>query len=427
MEFIDFQLRAWQADADHILVLVHSSPAGCMERPFRATAHLAQLDVARCRFGGMSAYDQFTLGQIFDLGKRLADALLPPPVQTLLERSLARIASGDGLRLRLCLDEALNDLPWEFLYGPDRAAGSLAGFLALDPRISIVRRSPTLIQTVKPSDDTLRMVFFGALWSDGDHWMAKQEYERLRQVLAPVAALVQVDPFRPASGLSIETALSNPAAIFHYVGHTECDGERGYLVREVVSRDRHDFDRMYSDQLAALLYRASVKLALFSACNSGYRAFAGPLLAADLPALVGVQGVVTNVAAERFCDVLYRFLAAGLSLDEAVTTARAALVTHIDPDERGSFDWGRFMVYLTAHNAVLLPRPASLAASKEVAHQERDLIIKVAGDLVLGSKVRKQIDTGGGLYIGRDALAAGDVIGRDQIITGDASPHDLEP
>ena len=144
----------------------------------------------------------------------------------------------------------------------------------------------------------------------------KQEYERLRQTLAPAAALLHVDPFRSASGLSIETALAHEAAIFHYGGHADWDGEQGYLVREVVPHaDQNEVDRLYSRQLAGLLHRAAVKLALFNACNSGYRVFAQPLMAAGLPALVGVQGPVVTVAAERFCDVLYRFIVAGLSLE----------------------------------------------------------------------------------------------------------------
>ena len=372
-------------------------------------------------------YDRLTLKQIVDLGNHLSEALFPTPVQTLLDRSLASVGHGGGLRLRLCLDEALSDLPWEFLRRPDPALGPLAGFLALDPRISIVRGAPILMRSVEPSDKALRMVFIGALWSNGDQWAVKQEYERLRQTLAPAAALLHVDPFRSASGLSIETALAHEATIFHYGGHADWDGEQGYLVREVVPHaDQNEVDRLYSRQLAGLLHRAAVKLALFNACNSGYRVFAQPLMAAGLPALVGVQGPVVTVAAERFCDVLYRFIVAGLSLDEAVTAARAALVTHIDPDKPGSFDWGRFMVYLAAQDAVLLPRPESLAASEERARREREVIINIAGDLVRGDKIDSRTHTGGGAYIGGNVSAAGNVVGRDKIITQAALPGDVE-
>ena len=428
MEFFDFHLRAWQADPDQIEVLVHSSPAGGMERPARVKFDLTRLDAAGRQYGDWRGYDQLTLGQIVELGGHLAEALLPTPVQTLLDRSLASVGQGDGLRLRLCLDEALNDLPWEFLRRPDSAPGPLAGFLALDPRISIVRGAPTLMRSVEPSDRALRMVFVGALWSNADQWAVEQEYERLRQALSPASELLHLDPFRPASGVSIETALASEAAIFHYSGHTDRDGDQGYLVREVVPRaDHNEVDRLYSGQLAGLLHRAAVKLALFSACNSGYRVFAQPLMAAGLPALVGAQGPVTTVAAERFCDVLYRFIGAGLSLDEAVTAGRAALVRQVDPDEPDSFDWGRFMVYLAAQDAVLLPRPESLAASQERARRERQVIINVAGDLVRGDKIDSQTYTGGGAYIEGDVSAGGNFAGRDQTLARAPSSPDLEP
>ena len=410
MEFLDFQLRAWQADSGHVDVLVHGSPAGTMDRPVRVAADLAAITASKERFGDYRAYNQFKLQEIFELGLQLSEALLAPPVWSLFDRSLRCIGPDDGLRLRLCLDTALWDLPWEFLYRPDRPAGALAGFLSLDPRISLVRGAPTLSRRIRPTGEAQRLVFLGALWRTGDQWLVEEEYAQLRAALAPAAALLGVDPFRPASGRSIETALLGPAAILHYSGHTDRDGQRGYLVREVVPQaDGNQVDRLYSDQLAPLLDQAGVTLAVFSACNSGYRVFAEPLMAAGLPALIGVQGPVTNVSSARFCDVIYRFIGAGLSLDEAVTAARAALVTEIDPDRRDSFDWGRFMVYLAAQDGILLPRPASLAAVSETARNERQFIVNVAGDYIAS-----QVETSGGAYIGGNVTAGGNVVGRDQ-------------
>lgn len=100
MDFIDFHLRAWQADTDHIQVLVHSSPVGSMERPVPVGVDLPRLDTVRRQFAAGCTYDQFTPGQIIALGDQLAAALLPPPVSTLLVRSLERIAPDEGLRLR---------------------------------------------------------------------------------------------------------------------------------------------------------------------------------------------------------------------------------------------------------------------------------------------------------------------------------------
>ena len=41
MEFIDFEIRAWQADDEHVAVLVHSSPLGEMRRPTMVACNVA--------------------------------------------------------------------------------------------------------------------------------------------------------------------------------------------------------------------------------------------------------------------------------------------------------------------------------------------------------------------------------------------------
>src|SRR6185436_12509027 len=84
--------------------------------------------------------------------------------------------------------------------------------------------------------------------------------------------------------------------------------------------DRADW--AWSDTLALRLKRAGTKLAVFNACNSGYWPFVRPFMRAGVPAVVGVQGIVSNLAALNFAEKLYQSLAVGLSLDEALTYAR---------------------------------------------------------------------------------------------------------
>ena len=56
-----------------------------------------------------------------EVGRQLARLLLPDDVWRLLGESLRIIVPQAtlGLRLRLCLDDDLIDLPWEFLYRRD--------------------------------------------------------------------------------------------------------------------------------------------------------------------------------------------------------------------------------------------------------------------------------------------------------------------
>ena len=116
--------------------------------------------------------------------------------------------------------------------------------------------------------------------------------------------------------------------LFHYAGHTEMEDGRGAMVQlasaELMAENRQltDVSRLealpnrsawaWSDVLALRLSRASTKLAVFNACNSGFWSFVRPFMRAGVPAVVGVQGLVSNIAALNFAEKLYQSLAVGL-------------------------------------------------------------------------------------------------------------------
>jgi hypothetical protein len=266
--------------------------------------------------------------RVIEVGQWLSAVLLPPPVHTLLIRSLERIAPDDGLRIRLCLDEFLNDLPWEFLYRPNATdSESLAGFLVLAPRISLVREAPMASHRIRSSKRKQRMVFFGTLWSGGvDRWEVQPEYRSLAAALEPVEEFLGLDPFCTSAGDQVEMALTQPAAIFHYSGHTDVVDGRGYVCKEVldpavVRRGPGQLevsgldgqvlfvDPLYSEQLGRFLRKARTRLAVFSACNSGRWTFMEPLIRAGLPALIGTQGLISSCGSAAFCQKLYASLA----------------------------------------------------------------------------------------------------------------------
>jgi hypothetical protein len=86
----------------------------------------------------------------------------------------------------------LIDLPWEFLYRPDAPARQpLAGFLVLNPRISVVREAPIVFQRITSSRQQERLLFAGTLsrLDDNryeDRFEVKKEYEGISQALDPV-------------------------------------------------------------------------------------------------------------------------------------------------------------------------------------------------------------------------------------------------
>ena len=302
---------------------------------------------------------------------QLARLLLPDDVWRLLGESLRIIApqAALGLRLRLCLDDDLIDLPWELLYRRDiEAPAARSGFLLLDGRISLVREPPSLVAARKETDRTQHGLFVGALFDDGsDTWSVAIEHASLAKSMRPLKDLIKFDFVRADTTDEVDRALGAGCDLFHYAGHTEVEEGRGAIVQlasaqsnarnPTVSRLEAIPNRAawaWSDILALRLSRAGTKLAVFNACNSGFWPFARPFMRAGVPAVVGVQGLVSNIAALNFAEKLYQSLAVGLSLDEALTFARLCVV---EPEHSYyDCDWARFMAYMPTESAVLFPR-----------------------------------------------------------------------
>jgi hypothetical protein len=365
MEFHDFQIRAWTVDRENAAVLVHSSPAGAMQRPEKVILDWEGLDAFRKIFQSFSgpALANATAAPLVAGGRGLASVVFPDPVVGLLIRSLERIDPEDGLRVRLCLDGTLSDLPWEYLVLPGVAGPkSPGGFLALDARVSLVREPPQPGRQRPRLQKKQRLLYFGTRQCDRagkDIWEAAGERDKLFKALEPANAFLEKQGVL-SNQKDCQTALMESRTsidIFHYSGHTDVENGQGYLVASDVDFGSQNIVRLYASALGSLLRRSGTVVAVFSACNSGNRAFVEPLLLSGVPVVVTAQGLVYVDVAIAFCERLYSALAIGLSLDEAVTWARLHL---LEPGVLGKsleWQWGAFMVYMQTPEAVLFPRP----------------------------------------------------------------------
>lgn len=395
VRFVDFSLRAWR-EGPYVQVMAHSTPAGAMRQPTAVKSGPFVADDYRIAIDAPLSTAAF-------IGRELARILLPPEVWRLLAESLAGIESRDdlGLRLRLCLDDDLIDLPWEFLYRPDvETPAAQSGFLLTDGRISLTREPPSIVGMHPTSDETQRALFLGTLWDDGsDGWGVKSEFASLEQAMRPVGRMLRFD-FVPSDDIAaVETALTGGCDVFHYAGHTDSVDGQGTLVHLVRAATLRAFDESVgqnaattgidgtmeafgtpaswssSEVLATRLARAGTRLAVFNACNSGLWPFVRPLMRAGIPAVVGVQGLISNIAALNFAEKFYQSLAVGLSLDEALTYARLYLMQ----PGRSYYpcDWGRFMAYMPADSAVLFPRPqlAGMRQQQNAVRAERKQVL----------------------------------------------------
>src|SRR5688500_5487687 len=125
MDFIDFDLRTWMSEPGQLHVIVHRSPVGDMSRPISVTCDIDRLGNFQQGFTKFFWYDNANARKhLIDMGRFLSEVLLPTEVYKLLTRSLEHVSPDFGLRIRLCLDEHLLDMPWEYMSSEERRVGN---------------------------------------------------------------------------------------------------------------------------------------------------------------------------------------------------------------------------------------------------------------------------------------------------------------
>jgi hypothetical protein len=379
MEFFDFEIRAWQIDQNHAQVLVHSSPVGDLLRPIITRIDWERLADFLQLFSDSTQYKNCDRKQIIEGGLLLSEILFPTPIYKLFIRSYERVGPENGLRIRLCVDEALIDLPWEYLYRPDTSDNtSLSGFLVLDSRISLVRLSPRYMRILRRSSRKKHLLYAGThYYRNGlDVWNVDRGRDRISKGLTQLSDSLK---FQSVSTVSdeFEKALAQRTDIFHYVGHTDEEDGQSFLLRDkdisLPTDEQNQWDRLYAHTLSKLLNRSKTRLAVFCACYSGRWSFVKPLIQAGIPVVIGTQGIVSTAGAYDFVEKLYKAMVIGLSLEEAVTWARLHL---LEPDVSPNIDpmeWGIFMVYMPTSQGILFPRPVqkNVREQQEIARRER--------------------------------------------------------
>lgn len=391
-KYLDFVITATRKSPGTIEVDIYDSPAGKLNKPvlvkfskkLEARIHLSFFGTA-ARDGGQM---QIQRKEAINLGKKLANILLPLPVFSLLANSLqiAGASPGTGLRIRLALDPNLMDMPWEYLYRPDNEdTDSISGFLMLDPAISVVREDANPRIRITPIKGKQQLLFVGTYWQDGsDPWEVSTEFAKLRLALSPVSRYLSYIFRKASSKNAFDIKQRTSAAIFHYSGHCDTDknGE-SYLFREgvPVSESLSKVQKVYANEIARSFTNSATRLVVLSACNSGYWQSVKPWLDAGIPAIVGINGKVASVSTNEFFPKLYESLAIGLTLDEAVSRARFHLMewglTH------GFFDWGLYMVYMPSPQAELFPRKDTTTKRHQAKiKQDHKKIVATATEMV---------------------------------------------
>jgi CHAT domain len=310
-----------------------------------------------------------------ELGTLLADLLLPVPVREFFHRSMKRLAgSSAGLRLRLRLEPQLADLPWEFLYLPRNGHGA-GGFLALDPRLSIVRHETLPIPSDWPEPGkTLHVVLAMASPEPYNTYqpltsLPAEQLEIRGKVgkvqgldltcLPPYASADYQGAIPGATLHDLEEALQQRTDILQFSGHgkfevrsgRELDTEVGksFIILAGEANQAHEVS---AGELASLVDGKGVRLLFLSACETAKRrpykdaeGFTFEVLKHRIPCVLAMQFRVGDEPAAFFASTFYQALVAGWTVDEAVSQGRAAMVASGRQGRFAIRDWGAPVLY----------------------------------------------------------------------------------
>ncbi len=375
-DFRNFDLRIETADAGSYAVSVTASPAGATNGASRAPSPLVEIKLLLPLARGGNEGSQ----RLQRLGQRLTEFLLPPgEVRDLYNRCLGMM-ENEKLILRFRLDIAapeLAALPWECAYDEKEE------YFALNPRFSMVR----YYRLLRPADSVLSLtpvpiLLVAASPNNLTPIAVGQEVLNLVQALEPLLTGGQAsidilfsgfEPERQAletalagvqgvsllkMGASLDAlriALKHGYRVLHFIGHGGLDAVAGGML--ALTATDGSVSWVGEQTLARELREQTLAAVMLNVCRSATgdtaRAFVGlapKLIQAGIPAVMAMQHDISDAGARRFSVELYRSLAAGERLDEAVLAGRMAL----SAAEQGmGWEWAIPVLFMRAERGLL--------------------------------------------------------------------------
>ncbi len=435
--YIDFKLYVDHPDSDQSVCQVTLLPTPEVGESLSPVSVPVEAAPDPALYDALAA-KTITPRQLVDLGKRLGNCLLPEgDIRELFRDALKRAGPAGGVRLRLIIAHPpLRTWPWEYIYlGMPGARDSMRGFLLLDPRVSLVRHEalPRPHAAVPAAEGDLtewRLLLTSALPAKARLLQLDKEIESITTALADFdveGVRLTCDPvLRDVGRNDLDRATLRPgsADIFHFAGHGMVLREKDpfgpglresgslLLVADKVTKAEQKLD---AEDLARMLRRAGVRLAVVGACLSGSRSeqypwdsVAGALVAGDIPAVIAMQYEVLDEPAISFSNMFYTALASGLTLDEAMSAGRQAMLRQEEPN----VEWGVPVLYSRLVNGALFPERMAragavadqfrrgVAQTVELIEQGGEVVGLQAKRLKGGISVQQHVQTVNGSVVG---------------------------
>lgn len=346
--FKDFSLAFGHPGGDRLEIRVLESAGGQAraESPLRMGQDLAVLAGAVAE-GGRRPVRDFTSSfsprhgrDLTKVGGAIFAGLFPPSIRSLWDesRGAARGEGARGLRIKLCLgmrgDEPAYRVPWELMHHPEAD-----GFLALDPRCSIVRCLEVREETRSVEVPYPLRVAVVAANSVRSPLQLEAEMARIESAWGGQQG-VEILPI-PPSVQGIRDAIRDwQCHVLHFMGHGRFLPSSGHGQLQLEAPDGQPTYIAGAELGRWLKGAGALSLVVLNACSTAAvsadskadpnRSLAPQLLRSGAPAVVGMAAPIADEAAIAFGGALYRHLARGEALDAAVTEGRLAMTEDVD-------------------------------------------------------------------------------------------------
>lgn len=348
----NFDLEFRKGETGYVAAVLSSpfgEPSTDFTIPFTAQELRTFGGIAEHAFRGFRLADTAEATTTFTpdtLGERLFWELFEQNrnIYAVLQQSLdAASEAGNGLRIRLRLGDdvaELAELPWEYLYHPQRE------FLALSKETPLVRYIKLdYARKAQPVEQPLRILAVISDPKDVPTLDVEQEWGRLQEAVADIdQRQIQLERLPAATLGAIQERLrADDVHVIHFIGHGYYDDEQqiGGLVLENEAGNQHQVHaNQLRDQFAT---RNQLRLLFLNACdgarsdhNDAFAGTAQKLVQSGLPIVVAMQYAISDKAAIALAREFYASIAAGYPVDTALSEARLVVSSNSVGTEWGT-------------------------------------------------------------------------------------------
>ncbi len=282
-------------------------------------------------------------------GRKIFSWVFAEQVQVLYRKTCE---SAGRVRIKLRLpDSDLADLPWELLYDP------LEGdFVCLSTRTPIVRYvdSPRRIKPLA-TDLPLRILGMAASPIGFESLDVASEKRLVEEAIAGHGDYIKLEWVAGATPRDLQRSLHSsnaPWHVFHFAGPGDYNTIRDEGVIFLEAEDGTAASYPATNLARQIMDHGHMRLAVLNFSESA--TVAAVLAMRGLPAVVGMQDLITDSAAIEFSRSFYSSLAYNCDVIVAMSEARKAIVD-LDSD---SLEWAIPVLYLRSSDGVLFdPRP----------------------------------------------------------------------